>query len=484
MTDALSSAAYPGLPIGRVMLDDLFAIVSVDATFTMLFGDATALIGRPLDELLSDRDHRGAVALASRLSQHRGEEIDLPLVISVARVDHFVRARLVVAKLGYIVYVEPGDREDSLTYDLALARQRWTGVLQRSDEGIVLVDRAGVILQHNERFFELMRFRTVHGVSLTEAALHGRALVPLLPPAFEALAARLSRGEHDFVLRVETEGRTLEIEGRTLRIPIRGRVETLLLVRDLSEQRQIAERDAIIQADLDQAAAFQHALLSRMRSPEGLEVDVAYRPLQRVGGDVYDVAMLADGTVRLFIADATGHGVTAALSTMLIKSEYDAVKEAGGSPAATLAALNDRITRTYLKRAVMFTAAIVDMEPDRETLRYTCGGHPGPLLCTAAGIVELAEGGPFLGAGAQQIYPEWTHRLDAWHSLVLITDGVVEARNAAGQQFGDERLHAAIRDATARGRKINANVLSRLDAYVGAQPQADDITLLTITAAG
>ncbi len=476
----MDSAAFPGLPIGRVVHDDLFTNVEVDSTFTALLGDAASLLGRPLDELISDRDHRGAVALASRLSQHEGEEIDLPLVICVAAANHFVRARLVVAKRGYLVYVEPGDREASLTYDLALARQRWHGVLQRSDEGIVLVDRAGVILEHNERFFELMQFRTSHGVSLTEAALQGRPLVPLLPIPFEDLARRLARGDHDFTIRIETQGRSLEIEARTLRIPLGGQVETLLLVRDVSEQRLIAERDAVIQADLDQAAAFQHALLSRMRSPRGLEIDVAYRPLHRVGGDLYDVALLADGTVRLFIADATGHGVTAALSTMLIKSEYDAVKDEGGSPAATLGALNDRITRTYLKRAVMFTAAIVDLRPDRASLVYACGGHPGALLCTRGGIVELAEGGAFLGAAPRQTYPEWTQPLDDWHSLVLITDGVVEARNAAGQQFGDARLHAAIRDAAARDLSITAHVLAQLDAFVNAHAQTDDITLLAL----
>lgn len=480
MGTVVDSAAFPGLPIGRVVLDDLFAIVGVDATFTEIFGNAAALVGRPLDELLSDRDHRGAVALASRLSQHRGEEIDLSLVICVAGADHFVRARLVSAPPGYVVYVEPGDRETSLTYDLALARQRWQGVLQRSDEGILLVDRAGVILEHNERFFELMQFRTSHGVSFTETALQGRPLVPLLPAPFEDLAHRLARGDHDFTIRIEATGRSLEIEARTLRIPLGGRVETLLLVRDVSEQRQIAARDALIQADLDQAAAFQHALLSRTRAPHGLDVDIVYRPLQRVGGDLYDVAALADGTVRLFIADATGHGVTAALSTMLIKSEYDAVKDAGGTPAEALAALNDRITRTYLKRAVMFTAAIVDLTPDRARLVYACGGHPGPLLCTPAGIVALAEGGAFLGAMAHQAYPEWTHELDGWHGLALLTDGVVEARDAGGRQFGDERLHAAIREADREGRPIAASVLARLDAHVGLHAQTDDITLLTI----
>ena len=472
---------YPGLPIGVLTLDDRFVITAVDAVFRAELGGGDELIGQPLDALISDRDHRGAVALATRLTQYRGGIIDLSLVLVVGGGERFVRARLVARSTWqYLVYVEPGDQEESLTYELALARQRWAGVMQRSDEGIVLVDHAGTILQHNLRFFELMRFRTAHGVSLTESALDGRALGPLLPRAFDELQERLGRGDEDFVVRVETNGRTLEVEGRSLRLPLRGRIETLLLVRDLSEQRQIAERDAIIQADLDQAADFQRALLSRMRSPRGLEVDVAYRPLQRVGGDVYDVTVLADGTVRLFIADATGHGVTAALSTMLIKSEYDAVKEGGDGPAATLAALNERVTRTYLKLAVLFTAAIVDIAPDRTLVRYACGGHPGPMLVTETGVVELSEGGGFLGAQAGQRYPEWSTAIAGWRSIILVTDGVVEARNAAGTQFGEARLLAAIGEADQRGRRINATVLSRLDAYVDTQAQTDDITLLTV----
>jgi PAS domain S-box-containing protein len=465
------------------MLDGRYHVLGVDAAFRTLFGELGPMVGRPFDEMVSDRDRRGAVALSQRLTRHHGEVIDLPLVITAGGRDRFVRARIaaVVASgdARFVAYLEPGEEQDSLTYELALARQRWSAIMQRSDEGIVLVDRDGTILQHNLRFFELMRFRTAHGVSLTEAALEGRRLGPLLPRAFEQLAQALARGDDDFELSVDSDGRMLEVEGRTLRFPLRGRVETLLLVRDVSEQRQIEQRDAIIQLDLEQAAAFQTALLSRMRWPSGLDVDVAYRPLQRVGGDVYDVAILPDGATRMFIADATGHGVTAALSTMLIKSEYDAVKLVG-SPSEALAALNERITRTYARLAVMFTAAIVDISQDRRLLRHACGGHPAPLLCTGPRIVELAEGGPFLGVAMQQRYPEWTTEIEAWHSLVLVTDGVSEQRNASGAQFGDDRLRTAISEAVERGRKINASVLSRLDAYIATHAQTDDITLLTV----
>jgi sigma-B regulation protein RsbU (phosphoserine phosphatase) len=251
-------------------------------------------------------------------------------------------------------------------------------------------------------------------------------------------------------------------------------------VRDQSEQRMIAERDATIQADLEQAANFQRALISGVRAPAGLALEVAYRPLHRVGGDVYDVAVLPDGTVRAFIADATGHGVTAALSTMLIKSEYDAIKDAGDGPARTLAALNERFTRSYAPLSVLFTAAIVDISPDHQQIRYTCGGHPGAMLVRGDGVVELEEGGPFVGVRGDLAFPEWSTSLTGWRGLALLTDGVVEARNKRGEQFGEARLRAALGEPLRSDGALTERVLSRLDAYLGATPATDDITLLAI----
>jgi sigma-B regulation protein RsbU (phosphoserine phosphatase) len=472
-------ASYPGLPIGRLLLDERFRVVDIDPEFHERFGDASAILGVALDELVAHRDRRGAHALATRLAQHRGEMIDLSLVLAIGGRDHFVRLRLLAADGALVAYVEPGDREGSLTYELALARQRWHGVLQRSDEGIVLLDRAGAVLEHNQRFHELMDFRTPRGVPLSEEAIRGRVLASMLPREFTELAHGLLAGDEEMALRIEHRGRSLEVDVRHLRLPLRERLETLVIVRDQSEQRMIAERDATIQADLEHAASFQRALISGVRAPAGLALDVAYRPLHGVGGDVYDVAVLPDGTVRAFIADATGHGVTAALSTMLIKSEYDAIKDAGDGPARTLAALNERFTHSYAPLSVLFTAAIVDISPDHRQIRYTCGGHPGAMLVRDDGVVELEEGGPFVGVRGDLAFPEWTASLAGWRGLALLTDGVVEARNRRGEQFGEARLRAALDDNRGHGA-LTERVLSRLDAHLGATQATDDITLLAI----
>jgi serine phosphatase RsbU (regulator of sigma subunit) len=305
-----------------------------------------------------------------------------------------------------------------------------------------------------------------------------------LSPAFAALAEGIAKlaeeSIEDIVVRVDFEGRTLEFEGRTLRLPLRGSVETLVLVRDISEQQQIAARDAMINTDLEQAARFQSALLARAQVPPGLDLDITYRPLRRVGGDVYDVSLLLDGTTRLFIGDATGHGITAALSTMLIMSEWDAIKHSLGAPSAVLATLNDRVTQTYRRLSVMFTAAVVDISRDRKSIKYACGGHPSPIACIGGKVTELGEGGTFLGAKLDQDYPQWAFKTDNWSWLTMITDGVSEARDAKGDLFGEERIGTVAVEAMERGRGINASVMARLDSHLDMQAAGDDMTMLTV----
>ena len=101
-------ASYPGLPIGRLLLDERFRIVDIDPEFHAQFGDASALLGVALDELVAHRDRRGAHALATRLAQHRGEMIDLSLVLAIGGRDQFVRLRLLAADGALVAYVEPG----------------------------------------------------------------------------------------------------------------------------------------------------------------------------------------------------------------------------------------------------------------------------------------------------------------------------------------------------------------------------------------
>jgi sigma-B regulation protein RsbU (phosphoserine phosphatase) len=227
------------------------------------------------------------------------------------------------------------------------------------------------------------------------------------------------------------------------------------------------------------ARAFQQAILSTPPPVVGHDVGVTYRPLDDVGGDIYDVAMVNDEVVRLFIADATGHGVPAALVTMLLKGAYESVKRMPGSPAAVLGALNDRVASTSASLDAIFTAVVLDFDLTTRTIQYTCGGHPPPLLAKARGEVEeLESGGAIVGIALGMEFPSFERGLEPEDGLYLVTDGIVESRRATGEFFGDARLHRAVAEANVLATGVGDAILARLDSWLKPSKPDDDVTII------
>lgn len=470
--------SFPGLSIGQLVLDKHQRVVSMDATFERVFG--TVPPGTPLDDLISDRDRRGGTILAVQLNQYRaGSVIDLPLLLQIGGRDRYTRLRLLAEENGWRAFIEPADEPGSLTYETGRLRQRWTAIFNRSDDGIAVLDDGGALVEHNQRFLELLKLRSNHGILLSDDALLGRVLAEIVPADLASVAAALRATSGDFQLTVTSGIEQLDIKGRTLRAPGSNRTEQFLLVRDVTEQRQIEERDQLIRRDLERAARYQRSVLGKPPVIEGLRFGITYQPLDAVGGDVYDASLLGTGWLRLFIADATGHGIEAALATMLIKNEYDAVKKSP-SPAIALRELNNRIATTHQKVATVFSGMVVDLDLQQNKLSYSNAGHPGAVLVRNGEVEELAEDGPLIGVRPNLVFPEWELDLEAWEALVLVTDGITDTRNSAGMSFGVAGLHAAVREALRRGRDIATEVRTHVDAFRGLAPAHDDVTALAV----
>src|SRR6185436_18140879 len=144
----------------------------------------------------------------------------------------------------------------------------------------------------------------------------------------------------------------------------------------------LEQRDAEVREDLEEARAFQQLILPAMPSDSRLEFAALYHPTAEVGGDIYDVFELEPGHIRVFMADARGHGVQAALRTILLRSDYERVRRDREGPGTVLAQLNQRIVARYPGMHLQCTAACVDVFPDPRggaRIRYAAAAHP-PFL--------------------------------------------------------------------------------------------------------
>jgi sigma-B regulation protein RsbU (phosphoserine phosphatase) len=245
---------------------------------------------------------------------------------------------------------------------------------------------------------------------------------------------------------------------------------------------RLEERDLRISEDLEEARRFQSLLLTTSTQLPGMSLAALYRPAEVVGGDVYDVSALPDGRVRAFIADATGHGIQAALRTMILKSEYDRLRGIVATPTLLLETLSERLAVNYPGLELRSTAACVDFIRGSAgmTLRYASCAHPPLLLVEPDGAVEeLYQPGPFLGASAGARLSIGERNVAKGTRLALYSDGIVEQWDDKGTTFGIGPLVEAMRTRAPLREGLNA-LEARLIGFAGVRGLDDDATVVAL----
>jgi sigma-B regulation protein RsbU (phosphoserine phosphatase) len=247
------------------------------------------------------------------------------------------------------------------------------------------------------------------------------------------------------------------------------------LERERAAAQQRLERDVKIAQEVQ-------ARLFPQKAPEvrGVECFGVCRPARSVSGDYYDFVALDSGHLGLAVGDVSGKGLPAAL---LMASLQGALRSfasvADGGPARLARDLSAQIrSLTERNRFVTFFWAVLDGETG--TLSYVNAGHNAPLLVRRNGQIErLRSGGPPLGILVEPDYREANTTLAHGDLLVVYTDGVTEAADAAEIEYGDERLEAVVREAAGLPpRDVCQRVLDAVAAFEAGREQNDDITVV------
>ena len=249
---------------------------------------------------------------------------------------------------------------------------------------------------------------------------------------------------------------------RSLAIAIVVVAMTLLLVQRL---RSTNRDRASLQGEMDAARRIQQLLVpSTIESAAGWSVDAAFLPAREVGGDFYHCDALPGGRQRVMIGDVSGKGTAAAMTAALL---IGAAKGRGtDSPARLLEHLNLVLSDSRVGGFTTFLCA--DLASDG-TVTLANAGHLAPY-CNGQ-EVQIEPGLP-LGIDQDTHYSATTLHLAPGHSLTLMTDGVVEARNENGELFGFERTRTA-----------SVQSADQIAQAAQAYGQEDDITVLKLTLA-
>jgi sigma-B regulation protein RsbU (phosphoserine phosphatase) len=231
-----------------------------------------------------------------------------------------------------------------------------------------------------------------------------------------------------------------------------------------------------IQKELELARRIQLSILPGA-FPESADFRVAarYVPMTAVAGDLYDFLVTGDRQAGLLIADVSGHGVPAALIASMVKMAATSQRANAAHPAALLAGMNAALCGNTLGQFV--TAAYAHLDATTRTLRYSAAGHPAMLLLRHGAATEVAENGLLLAAAEDATYADKALPLEPCDRLLLYTDGLVEARNAAGDLFGEAALSAALESTAGQTADQAADGIVAL-VKQWAKVQDDDLTVL------
>jgi len=299
------------------------------------------------------------------------------------------------------------------------------------------------------------------------------------------------------ILQSYTSDRHFHQEDVQTMVFVSSQIASAIQRKQAEEERrrytaQLAEAHARIKEDLKLAARIQHSRLPQERlDVPNVEFGWLFNACEEVAGDMFNFIRLSDHEVGIYILDVSGHGVPAALLSMSLSRSMTATQDGSGallrvengavqvcSPAEVAETMNRRFPMN-LEITQYFTFLYGVLNTKTLELRYTRAGHPSPVLIREGVARELDEAlGPAIGIIPEMHFEQASIQLRPGDELVMYTDGVDEAPNALGEEFGIARILSTLADS---GHSIEADIQRLRDSvrqFTGSPTQSDDITIV------
>jgi sigma-B regulation protein RsbU (phosphoserine phosphatase) len=228
----------------------------------------------------------------------------------------------------------------------------------------------------------------------------------------------------------------------------------------------------------------QNLLPNEPPSFPGLDIAGISNYCDETGGDYYDYFRMTNGLFGVVVADASEHGVSAALLMTTVRALLRQRVAMEGDIARIVSDVNLELVRDVQESGRFMTMFFLEIEPENRTLHWVRAGHEPAILYDTLEdhFLELAGEGTALGVVEDLAFQKYTH--EGWTSgsvIVVGTDGIREAQNEEGEMFGLNRLREAIRkNAGKTAEDIQNRIIQDLRVFQGEAPQEDDITLVVI----
>jgi serine phosphatase RsbU (regulator of sigma subunit) len=378
--------------------------------------------------------------------------------------------------------------ENAATVLAPVRRQLW---LLSATGGIVvfLFGLAGLYVANGKIIGPIQRLRSAAQLVAASAKL-ADATVPDAARV-QSRASRASTGVLDDVRRIRTADEIQDLAQDFVAMAVR----VLRYHEQLEEE--IAFQTAEIQRDLQFAHEFQEALMPHdypqvpsetCVAPLALNFHHVYMPASSVGGDFFDVLKLDDHRAGIFIADVMGHGARSALVTAILRTLLQDLSSQADDPARFLELINRHFYKLVeeSKQVIFVSAFYLVVDTQKAMATYASAGHPSPLVAerargTVRPLIQRLHDNPALGLFRDSHYKSFTSFAAIGDVFLLYTDGISEAANADGEEFGRERLCDVLKQNLHRDvTGLTQSVIDAVNQFTGATALPDDICLVAV----
>jgi len=252
-----------------------------------------------------------------------------------------------------------------------------------------------------------------------------------------------------------------------------------IAIENAKMHKSLMEKQRLVK-DMEFARTVQESFLPQ-KTPEirNYKFSTHYTPAQEVGGDFYDFINFEGGRAGVVIGDVSGKGVPAALYMAKLGSDLRTLAFTEKTPASALEKLNYLLAERS-RRGMFATLLYIELASESGILTVSNAGHLPPLIKKLDSTVTKLStaGGSPLGILPGMKFEQDTAALDPGDTVVLYTDGIIEAMNAKEELYGYERFEALIKKSSSDPDSLKSAIIDDVNRFTGLSPQHDDMTLV------
>ncbi|MFN0075203.1 MAG: SpoIIE family protein phosphatase [Prosthecobacter sp.] len=279
---------------------------------------------------------------------------------------------------------------------------------------------------------------------------------------------------------------TCSLNARDTRV-VRTFADFLAIQLSHDQAQQEAIRSRLLHRDIAFAAEMQRSLLPRsFPAVPGFTCSAMLQPAQSVGGDFYDFLPLDDLGTLFVIADVMGKGPAAALFAIMFRTHLHTQARHAATPGKLLARLNTMLFKDLDSTDMFVSAQLAWLDHATGSITIASAGHCPALIVDRHGhqVTEARCEGPPLGIDKNAVFAEITLQADQACHIIMLTDGVTDARNPLGEMLGKESIVSCLTQFASRtgdAAQLQESLLAVITDHVQDAPAADDITLVIVS---